>query len=158
MFLPTRLKTVCYSDDYREFAGCRRGGSQWACPETACTPRFHGKLPQLLSFAQNHLSIIISIVFVDGLDDPLPKIGAFLEGFNTASLLPPPSNFDVQRKDVLWRGIAIKMRAYNEHASYLCLLFILKRHSRNILWLRAALPSQALALFLAKFHARRMHA
>jgi hypothetical protein len=76
-----------------------------------------------------------------------------LEGFNTASLLPPPSNFDVQRKDVLWRGIAIIKRAYNEHASSLCLLFILKRHSRNILWLRAALPSQALALFLAKFHA-----
>jgi hypothetical protein len=88
----------------------------------------------------------------------LLKIGAFLEGFNTASLLPPPSNFDVQRKDVLWREIAIKMRAFNEHASFLCLMFILKRHSRNILWLGAALPSPALALFLAKFHARRMQA
>ena len=28
MFLPTLLKVVCSSDDYIEFAGCRRGGSQ----------------------------------------------------------------------------------------------------------------------------------
>lgn len=64
-FLPTQFKTVSESDDCIEFAGCRRGGSQWTCPEIACAPRFHGKLPQFLSFAQKNLSIIICIVFID---------------------------------------------------------------------------------------------
>jgi hypothetical protein len=81
-----------------------------------------------------------------------------LQVFDAASSLPPPCNFDAQRKVVLWHGTAIKMQAYNEYASFLCLLFILKRHRGNIVWLRAELPSTVLALFLATFHARRIPA
>jgi hypothetical protein len=91
-------------------------------------------------------------------DDPWLYIGAFLQGFNAASSLPPPSFFDIQRKDLLWLGIAINMRAYNQNASLLCSWLILKCHRHNISWNRSAVPSPALALFLAKFHARQMHA
>ncbi len=157
VFFPTRFKTVSYSDDYIEFAGCRRGGSQWACPDFACAPCFQVSFPN--SYHSHKITFQLSYYNIYLLlDDPWPKIGAFLQVFDAASSLPPPSNFDAQRKDVLGHGIAIKMQAYNKYASFLCLLFTLKRHRGKISWFRAALPSAALALFLAKFHAHRIHA
>ena len=149
---------VSDSDDHRLFAGCRHGGSQWACPEIACAPRFHRKLPQYLSCAHNHLSIIIFIIFVYCLMIRDCRLVLFCKDSTPPLHCPPPSVFDIQRKDLLWLGIAINMRAYNQNASLLCSWLILKCHRHNISWHRSAVPSPALALFLAKFHARQMHA
>jgi hypothetical protein len=53
-----------------------------------------------------HISYVFSLF-----NDHWLKIGAFLQLFNAASSLPSPSDFVAQRKEVLWLGSAINMRA-----------------------------------------------